>query len=104
MSTSWCCAEAARPNDMWQAEHTELDVMVLDEAGRPPRPWMTAILDDHSRAAAGYMVFLGDPSTAQTSRSGSLHAARAVAMCHDRPTISRTPAVVRVYGSSDLRR
>jgi len=59
--------EAARPNDMWQADHTELDVMILDEAGKPTRPWMTAILDDHSRAAAGYMVFLGDPNTAQAS-------------------------------------
>ncbi len=59
--------EAARPNDMWQADHTELDVMVLDEVGKPTRPWMTAILDDHSRAAAGYTVFLGDPNTAQTS-------------------------------------
>ncbi|MGI8415183.1 MAG: hypothetical protein ACR2P2_03035 [Nakamurella sp.] len=57
---------AARPNDRWQADHTELDVMVLGEAGEPTRPW-TAILDDHSRAAAGYMVFLGDPNTAQTS-------------------------------------
>ena len=42
------------PNDIWQADHTELDVMVLDEAGRPARPWLTVILDDHSRAVAGY--------------------------------------------------
>jgi putative transposase len=30
--------ESAHPNDIWQADHTELDVMVLDEAGAPPRP------------------------------------------------------------------
>lgn len=59
--------EAARSNDMWQADHTDLDVMVLDEVGKPTRPWMTAILDAHSGAAAGYTVFLGDPNTAQTS-------------------------------------
>ncbi len=59
--------ESARPNDMWQADHTELDVMILDGAGRPARPWLTTILDDHSRAAAGYTVFLGDPSAVHTA-------------------------------------
>ena len=38
--------ESAHPNDIWQADHTELDVMVLDEAGAPVRPWLTVILDD----------------------------------------------------------
>jgi putative transposase len=59
--------ESAHPNDLWQADHTELDVMVLDETGKPARPWLTAILDDHSRAVAGYTVFLGDPSAWQTA-------------------------------------
>ncbi len=59
--------ESAHPNDLWQADHTELDVMVLDENGRPARPWLTVILDDHSRAVAGYTVFLGDPSAMQTA-------------------------------------
>ena len=44
--------ESAHPNDLWQADHTELDVMVLDETGKPARPWLTVILDDHSRAVA----------------------------------------------------
>jgi putative transposase len=60
--------ESPHPNDVWQADHTELDLMVLDETGRPARPWLTVILDDHSRAIPGYTVFLGDdPSTAQTA-------------------------------------
>jgi putative transposase len=59
--------ESAHSNDIWQADHTELDVMVLDEAGAPVRPWLTAILDDHSRAIAGYTVFLGDPTALQTA-------------------------------------
>ena len=59
--------ESLRPNDLWQADHTELDVMVLDEAGKAVRPWLTVILDDHSRAVAGYTVFLGDPSALQTA-------------------------------------
>ena len=26
------------------------------------RPWLTTVVDDHSRAVAGYMVMLGAPS------------------------------------------
>lgn len=59
--------EAVHPNDVWQADHTLLDVMVLDEAGKPARPWLTVIEDDHSRAVCGYQVFLEDPSAIQTS-------------------------------------
>ena len=59
--------EAVHPNDIWQADHTELDLMVLDETGRPARPWLTMILDDRPQAIPGYTVFLGDPSTLQTA-------------------------------------
>ena len=59
--------ESGHPNDLWQADHTELDVMVLDEADRPVRPWLTVIVDDHSRAVPGYTVFLGDPTALQTA-------------------------------------
>jgi putative transposase len=54
--------EAVAANAIWQADHTQLDVMILDHAGRPARPWLTAILDDFSRAVAGYAVNLGAPS------------------------------------------
>lgn len=59
--------EARHPNDQWQADHTELDVLILDPAGRPARPWLTAVIDDHSRAVAGYTVFLGAPTALQTA-------------------------------------
>ncbi|GGM17180.1 Mu transposase C-terminal domain-containing protein [Nakamurella endophytica] len=59
--------EAAHANDIWQADHTQLDVMVLDESGSPARPWLTAIVDDQSRAVAGYTVFLGEPTAVQTA-------------------------------------
>lgn len=39
---------AAAPNEMWQADHSELDLLVLDASGRPARPWLTVIEDDHS--------------------------------------------------------
>lgn len=58
------CAEA--PNALWQADHTLLDILILDEAGKPARPWLTTVVDDHSRAITGYMVFLGAPSVLNT--------------------------------------
>jgi putative transposase len=57
---------AAHPNDQWQADHTMLDVLVVDASGHPARPWLTVIEDDHSRAICGYYVFLGAPSAMNT--------------------------------------
>ncbi|MGH2715637.1 MAG: Mu transposase C-terminal domain-containing protein, partial [Thermoleophilaceae bacterium] len=59
--------EASAPNAIWQADHTQLDLLVLDPAGRPARPWLTVILDDFSRAVPGYAVYLDAPSTLQTA-------------------------------------
>ena len=59
--------EAARPNEIWQADHTELDLWVIAPSGKPARPWLTVIEDDHSRAIAGYAVNLGAPSAIQTA-------------------------------------
>jgi putative transposase len=59
--------EASRSNELWQADHTELDVRVLDEHARPARPWLTVILDDFSRAVAGYALSLHAPSSIQTA-------------------------------------
>ena len=59
--------EAAAANAIWQADHTELDLMILDHAGRPVRPWLTVIVDDFSRAIAGYAVNLSAPSALQTA-------------------------------------
>lgn len=44
---------AAQPNEQWQADHTLLDLQVLDAQQKPARPWLTVVLDDHSRAVAG---------------------------------------------------
>jgi putative transposase len=59
--------QAKAPNEIWQADDTELDVLVVDVDGRPARPWLTAVLDDHSRALPGYSVWLGAPSALGTS-------------------------------------
>jgi putative transposase len=58
---------APNPNAIWQADHTQLDLHILDARGEQARPWLTTIIDDHSRVLAGSTVFLGAPSTLQTS-------------------------------------
>ena len=58
---------AERPNAIWQADHTQLDLLILDANGKPARPWLTIVQDDYSRAVAGYCVFLGAPSALQTA-------------------------------------
>jgi len=58
---------ASRPNAIWQADHTQLDILIVDTCGKEARPWLTTVMDDHSRAVAGYMVMLGAPSALNTS-------------------------------------
>lgn len=59
--------EAAGPNDLWQADHTSLDLWVRDEYGTPVRPWLTVILDDYSRAVAAYRLSLSVPTALTTA-------------------------------------
>jgi putative transposase len=59
--------QAERPNMIWQADHTELDLLILDANRTPARPWLTIVEDDCSRAVAGYTVFLGAPSALNLS-------------------------------------
>ncbi len=59
--------EASRPNDVWQADHTPLDIWVRDARGTPVRPWLTVILDDHSRAVAAYRLSTQAPSALGTA-------------------------------------
>ncbi|KQS66657.1 Mu transposase C-terminal domain-containing protein [Modestobacter sp. Leaf380] len=58
---------ADRPNALWQADHTMLDIHVRDQRGDPVRPWLTIVLDDHSRAVCGYLLATGAPSAANTA-------------------------------------
>src|SRR2546421_4791678 len=48
--------EATHANALWQADHTPLDVWLLDEAGEPAKPYLTAIEDDYSRLIVGYRL------------------------------------------------
>ena len=44
--------QAQRPNEIWQADHSPLDIWLLDN-GKSLRPWLTVIEDDYSRCIAG---------------------------------------------------
>ena len=59
--------EASRPNEIWQADHTPLDIWVRDEKGQAVRPWLTIILDDYSRTVAAYRLSVQAPSAYQTA-------------------------------------
>lgn len=51
--------QAKRPNEMWQADHKELDIWATDESGRTGKVWLTAIADDFSRVVMGYFLGIG---------------------------------------------
>src|SRR5260370_3392929 len=65
--------EATHANAMWQADHTPLDVLLLDEAGKPAKPYLTAIEDDYSRMIVGYRLSF-QPATALTTALTLRHA------------------------------
>ncbi len=59
--------EASHSNAMWQADHTLLDIWVQGDNGKLARPWLSIILDDYSRAIAGYRLSFQAPSALQTA-------------------------------------
>lgn len=59
--------ESDQPNEIWQADHTLLDIMVLDGKNEQRRPWLSVIIDDYSRAVAGYFISFENPSAVNTS-------------------------------------
>ncbi|HDT6579397.1 TPA: DDE-type integrase/transposase/recombinase [Bacillus cereus] len=59
---TWC-----KENKIWQADHTMLDIEVINAKGLPERPWLTVVLDDYSRTIAGYYIDFGTPDTLRTA-------------------------------------
>jgi putative transposase len=59
--------EADGPNAIWQADHTPLDILLIRPDGDAAKPWLTTVIDDHSRAVAGYFLSFEDPSALNTS-------------------------------------
>ena len=59
--------DASKPNAVWQADHAQLDILLLRDHSGPARPWLTAVIDDYSRAVAGYYLSFDPPSVLRTS-------------------------------------
>ncbi len=59
--------EADYPNALWQADHSLLDIWLLNEQGKPAKPWLSIILDDYSRCVAGYLIGFQAPSALHTA-------------------------------------
>jgi len=59
--------EATHANAMWQADHTRLPILLLDERGKPARPWLTVIEDDYSRSIASYRLSFQESSAFTTA-------------------------------------
>jgi putative transposase len=59
--------EASRPNEIWQADHSPLDIWLLNDEDQSARPWLTVIEDDYSRCVAGYYLSFKHPNTQRTA-------------------------------------
>lgn len=59
--------EAAASNEIWQADHTQLNLVARRDDGREGRPWLTLVVDDFSRAIAGFAFSFEAPSALRTS-------------------------------------
>jgi putative transposase len=62
-----CLHEARQSNELWQADHAQLDILLLNKKGKPQRPWLTIIFDDYSRCIAGYELSFLSPSAMKTA-------------------------------------
>ncbi len=56
--------EVDRPNEVWQIDHSPVNVIVVDSGTRQPigRPWLTLIIDVSSRLVPGLYVSMEAPS------------------------------------------
>ncbi|HEV2710522.1 MAG TPA: hypothetical protein VGU67_09945 [Edaphobacter sp.] len=53
--------EASKPNAIWQADHAQLDILLLREDGNTARPWLTIVIDGFSRAITSYYLGFDPP-------------------------------------------
>ncbi len=58
---------SVQPNAIWQADHSWLEVTLVNEKGQPAQPWLTLVMDDYSRAVAGYIIRFEAPSAIGTA-------------------------------------
>lgn len=52
-------------NQVWQVDHTQVDVLLVDQSGRLlGRPWLTTVVDTYSRCVMGMHLGFDAPSAA----------------------------------------
>ena len=69
--------EAHAANEVWQADHSLLPLWLLNEQGKPARPWLTIILDDYSRGVPRILSRVSKSyCTANGPHSSSSHLAQ----------------------------
>lgn len=59
--------EIGKANEVWQADHTPLDILLLNEKEEAIKPWLTIVQDDYSRAISGYYLCFEHPSAINTA-------------------------------------
>jgi putative transposase len=64
VSRSW---KRLDQNAIWQADHAQLNIRLVGEDGQIARPWLTIVIDDYSRAIAGYYLGFDPPSSTRTA-------------------------------------
>lgn len=59
--------QSKQPNEIWQADHCELHILLRMEDGSFRKPQLTVILDDYSRAIASYNLSFEGHSALKTA-------------------------------------
>ncbi|WP_340681984.1 DDE-type integrase/transposase/recombinase [Amycolatopsis coloradensis] len=52
----WPQRSSPHRNAIWQADHTQLEIVVVPGRGRPLRPWLTTFVDTYSRMIMGWAI------------------------------------------------
>jgi putative transposase len=59
--------ECQDPNQIWQVDHSLLDINLIDDKGSVRKPWLTVVIDDYSRAVCGYFLSFDAPCSVNTA-------------------------------------
>src|SRR5262249_36672907 len=101
----------SRPLEVVQIDHTEIDIIVVDELTRTPlpgRPWLTLAIDVFSRVVTGFHVSMSAPSRAAKMPSGRRRASRrerlGLRMDNGKPSAGFFSPVSSAKGSKEVRR
>lgn len=55
--------EVEHSNQVWQIDHTKVDVLIVDQSGEVlGRPWLTTVVDSYSRCIMGIHLGMESPS------------------------------------------